>query len=274
MNLQSTNFYNVNFTAMKKSQFAGVDYVVVEKYKPPIEKFNTNEDLQIWANQKCSDIIHSDLGGRNRDTYFQRREELRNWESNLNYDSKTNTEKLLVLDGISKNLRSNDDTYLPPYDETVLKKSLEDIQSQIKTNHNTQFDFDYIYRKNLIDSVITQKDNESENLWIHIPSKRGNRDGYKNNVKKLQILSSPHWCTKSEHAKDFLRDCDFDIYIENHSPKLAIKSEEGYIIEIEDELNSREIPNEYKTIINNYINEQDMVLSENAKKILNPEEIL
>ena len=43
------SYIQPNFCAMKKSQFHGVDYAVVEKYKAPIEKFDTNDDLQNWA---------------------------------------------------------------------------------------------------------------------------------------------------------------------------------------------------------------------------------
>lgn len=271
MELQPAVTFHPNFTAVKKSQFNGIDYAVVEKFKPPIEKFNSCEDLQTWAEEKCRDIIHSDLGGRNKEIYFQRREELLNWGKNLNYENKTNSEKLFVLSGITKHLNQNDDTYVPVYDEIVLKKSLEEIKLLTKDKKNPHLSFNEIYRKNLIDSVILNENSNLENIWVHIPSKKENRNDYKDNIKKLQIISSQHWCTKSEHAKDFLRDCDFDIYLENRSPKLAIKSEEGYIIEIEDELNSRKVPSDYKKIIKNYIKERDMVLSESAQKILDSE---
>lgn len=255
--------YSPNFSAMKKSQFNGVDYIVVEQLKPPIEKFNVNEDLQSWAKKKSDNIVSSDLGGRNKDTYFQRREELRHWNNELKYDEKSDTERLLVLNGIAKQLDFNDDTYVPSYDKIVLNKSL----NQIKSLNSTNFNFYEIYRKNLIKSKLEDTDNPKE-IWVHIPSKMEDKENYKNNIEKLQVLSSQHWCTKAEHAKDFLRDYDFDIYLENYEPKIAIKSEEGYIVELEDELNKRKIPMKYRAIVNKYISQQDMEVSEIAQRAL------
>lgn len=37
---------NLSFEAMKKSQFKRADRICVEKFKAPIEKFNSKEDLQ------------------------------------------------------------------------------------------------------------------------------------------------------------------------------------------------------------------------------------
>ena len=45
----------ISFGAMKKNQFSGLDLYAVERFKAPIEKFNSNEDLQNWAiNMKVS----------------------------------------------------------------------------------------------------------------------------------------------------------------------------------------------------------------------------
>ena len=50
-NNYSNDFYKINFKAMKKTQFSGVDFAFIEKYKAPIEKFKMNIDLQNWAKQ-------------------------------------------------------------------------------------------------------------------------------------------------------------------------------------------------------------------------------
>ena len=47
--LQPNYTNNLSFEAMKKNQFKGADRLCVEKFKAPIEKFNSNEDLQNWA---------------------------------------------------------------------------------------------------------------------------------------------------------------------------------------------------------------------------------
>ena len=42
----------ISFGAMKKTMFDGIDLAVIQKFSAPIEKFNSNEDLQDWANEK------------------------------------------------------------------------------------------------------------------------------------------------------------------------------------------------------------------------------
>ena len=63
----------VSFGAMKKKEFAGIDLAVVEKFKAPIEKFNTNADLQNWAGDKAKAIANKDFGGRREETEIHRK---------------------------------------------------------------------------------------------------------------------------------------------------------------------------------------------------------
>ena len=51
----------VSFSAMKKAEFSGIDLFVVNKFKAPVEKFNSNEDLQNWCKEKIDEIRKKDL---------------------------------------------------------------------------------------------------------------------------------------------------------------------------------------------------------------------
>ena len=44
----------VSFSGLivKKTDFEGIDFAVVEKYKAPLEKFKTKDDLQKWCEKK------------------------------------------------------------------------------------------------------------------------------------------------------------------------------------------------------------------------------
>ena len=270
MNIQPMQQSYISFGSMKKNRFSGIDYAVVEKFKAPIEKFNSNSDLQDWAEKKCDEIVASDFGGKDKETYFQRREEVRHWAKELNWDeTKTGAEKLLILNGITKSLSPDDSTFVPVYNEAVLEESLNKIKSNLKSNPTLKFDFGEIYKKDLIRATLSENIRDINPVWVHIPSRKEDRGNFMNNVQRLKILSSSHWCIKNDHAKDFLRDCDFDIYLEDYKPKIAIKSEEGYVLELEDETNSRFIPKNYKKAVKNYIKEQNLVLTGIAKKILN-----
>ena len=50
-NLAPLRCDTVSFGTLKKTQFSGIDLLIVNKYKAPIEKFNTNDDFQKWCGQ-------------------------------------------------------------------------------------------------------------------------------------------------------------------------------------------------------------------------------
>src|SRR5574344_14805 len=77
---------DINFTALKKMQFSGIDLACVEKFKAPIEKFNTNEDLQEWAKKGIKEEF-KDLSGRQMMTKFQRESILKDWKTALVEDN-------------------------------------------------------------------------------------------------------------------------------------------------------------------------------------------
>ena len=54
---------------MKKNQFSGIDLLVINKFKAPIEKFNTEDDLQDWCEGKVNTITQKDYKGRQRETH-------------------------------------------------------------------------------------------------------------------------------------------------------------------------------------------------------------
>ena len=88
---------------MKKKQFEGVDFAVVEKFKPPIEKFNSNDDLQNWAGDKANAIANKNFRGRQNETKFQRKAILKEWSDYVfkENDAYKNTTALLILNAIT-----------------------------------------------------------------------------------------------------------------------------------------------------------------------------
>ena len=81
----------VTFGSMKKKEFGGIDFAVVEKFKAPIEKFNSNSDLQNWARKKAETIANKDFGGRQEETQLQRKAMLKEWSDYVLYENKNFT---------------------------------------------------------------------------------------------------------------------------------------------------------------------------------------
>ena len=43
---------SISFSSMKKTCFSGIDLITINKFKAPIEKFNSNDDFQKWCDDK------------------------------------------------------------------------------------------------------------------------------------------------------------------------------------------------------------------------------
>ena len=106
----------ISFGAMKKPQFSGFDLLVVNKFKAPIEKFNTNDDLQNWCKEQIDELSKKDLKGRQAETTTQREATFKEWSDYVlkKNDAYTNSIALLILDGILKDINPDNDTEIPP----------------------------------------------------------------------------------------------------------------------------------------------------------------
>ena len=113
---------SVSFGAMKKNQFYGLDLYAVEKYKAPIEKFKTNYDLQKWAKDKYEQILDKDFGGRYGQIKEYRKQAINEWANYIinENDAYTNTQRLIILDGITKDLGYRDEKMPPTLNKGVL----------------------------------------------------------------------------------------------------------------------------------------------------------
>ena len=265
--LNNKLFYNtktlvgdtVSFTAMKKSEFKGCDAYVVEKYKAPIDKFNSNDDLQSWARGKCNNILNKDYQGRSDRVIKDRKKLLKEWfkyvtDRDTGYSK---TQQLIILNGITKDLDPESATYPPVLNKGALADTITEIE-----NNNTQINFSKIY-KNKLQSLAISGDKTCGDYtgWIEIPSRNHDFWHFKDNVKKLQTLSHKNWCVKSYMAEPYLKKGDFHIYMENGEPKLALRFEErakrgNMLVEIQGQKNNGDIPWQY--IDQYYVHNNDL----------------
>ena len=266
MNIQTfqPTYRNINFCAMKKSQFSGIDYAVVEKYNAPIEKFNSHDDFDKWSQEKCYETLDIDLGGRDSNVIRQRQRAQDEWEHELKKESYTPAEQLIILKGIISGIKATNDTPIPIYSRQVLHKSISDLEQKLAADKSYQFNFGTTYRNNLKDFYMDSPDSDYTG-WIKIPSRDHDRENFKDNVKRLVSLSSVHWCTKANHALSYLADGDFHIYMDKGNPKIGVRVIDEQVEEIEDDLNRRILPPDYFKILNEYVKENNFTIHNNAK---------
>ena len=280
--LSSLKCDTVSFGALKKSKFSGIDLLVVNKFKAPIEKFNSNGDLQNWCNEKIEEIIKTDYKGRRQETVIQRKAMLKEW---VDYVQKENDAykpaiQLLILDGITKNLEHDEDTLPPVLNKGILAQTVEEIQNKLKINPNTQINFSKQYQINLQKSMLqTESEEKIENKtgWVVIPSKENDPEHFEENIEKLKLLSHHNWCTKSFNAKPYLDKGDFHVYLEKGKPKLGIRFDGDEIQEIQGEKNNSKIPVKYLDIAKKQVakykladkTKQEFEVAEKAKEKAN-----
>ncbi|MBQ7450877.1 hypothetical protein IJS77_05605, partial [bacterium] len=260
----------VSFGALKKTQFQGIDLLVVNKFKAPIEKFNTNEDLQNWCKKKVDNIVNKDYKGRQQETVTQRKTMLKEWFDYVQKenDAYTGAISLLILDGITKDLKPNEDSLPPVLNKEILADTISQIQEKAKDNPKFDANFSKIYQMNLQKGILKkdgEENYENKTGWVVISN---NILDFEHNLEKMKLLSHNNWCTKSWFAEHCLRGGDFHIYLENGKPKLAVRFFENVILEVQGEKNNYKIPFRYFDILMEHIDEnvKKNRLSEKAKE--------
>ena len=258
------NYYNPNFKAMKKADFRGIDFAVVEKFKAPIEKFDVIADFQNWAGRLVEKIKNTNFLGRQAETIVQRKGMLKDWfnyviEENGAY---TKAIQLLILSAITKNLGEKDDNLPPTLNRGVLADCVSDLNKELEKDKKTQFDFNKMYQNKLRAYYLEDtKTGESGTKWVVISSKEHDPENFEANVDKLKTLSHKSWCTKSYNAEPYLREGDFHIYLENGEPKIGIRFIYDEIEEIQGELNNSKIPFGYYDVIEEHVNKYNLKLN-------------
>ncbi|MBQ7287743.1 MAG: hypothetical protein IJW73_08295 [Candidatus Gastranaerophilales bacterium] len=262
-------FYPLSFGAMKKNQFSGFDLVAIEKFKLPIQKFNSNDDLQNY----CLDLIEEnyiqkEFPARTQQGEIQRKAILGEWieyikEENKEYSPST---QLLIFDFITKGLIESTDKLPPKLNKGALASCICDVQENLKANPKYSFNLSKLYTEKLKELYLGSSSTATcdSTGWIIIPSKENDPENFNNNVDKLKALSHDNWCTKTFNAEPYLSKGDFHIYMENGKPKLGIRFEKDEIVEIQGEQNDGQIPLDYLEIAKEHT--ADMSLSEAIKE--------
>ena len=277
LSCQKTDIFtpSPSFTALKKSAFNGIDFAVVEKFKAPIEKFESLKDFDDWAKEEFYKICCKKYGGRNYATELKRESLVSNWEQELNFDDKyTNPERLLIINSVTKGMKPNNEVLCPVFNKTILNKTLYDLKDTLQKDKKQQFDFGKLYKNNLREMYLeNSKVGENESKWIIIPSKINDPEHFKENVEKLQTLSCDEWCTKNGGASIYLHDGDFHIYLDKGKPKLAIRFDEDIVKEVNGEMNDYVIPNEYVDILDKYMKKNDFLTTQKVDDVMKKSKI-
>lgn len=260
MNLNSyyTNYpNNVYFTAMKKNQFSGIDRACVDKFAPPIEKFNTNDDLQSWAKNKRDEIINTNYPAKSKEGTIQRKAILKEWGDYLVKDNEAYTPVmgLMIISTIIKNLKPNNDNMPFILNKGVLADTIESVKNSEQCNIEKTY-------QNKLQSYYFEGNNthETKTGWILIPSKEHDPKNFNENVERLKMLSHKSWCTKSYNAKPYLEKGDFHVYLENGNPKIGMRFYGNEVKEVQGEKNNGDIPWRYLDELKNYTNKNKISL--------------
>lgn len=238
-----------NFCALKKSALKSFDLECVNRFKAPIETFNSIEHLHKWATNKLKDTLKpAKYRAEDYVITAERIDILETWENFLTKDKdyKNNpTLSLIIADGITHNL-SNTNKDIPPilYPKALLE-TIRQIRKNMSEIKGYSFNFEKTYTANLRKNVakdINSITNSNETKWVKIPSADNDNANFDMNVEKLKILSHRTWCTKFTHARPYLSAGDMYIYLEKGQPKVCIRMINDSIDEIQGKKNNGQIP--------------------------------
>ena len=257
---------------LKKSDFKGSDLVVIERYKPNIQQFKSKEDLQTFAESKINELKEKDFDGRQEETTVQRKAMLKEWFDYVikENDAYSNTQRLIILSAITKDLKPSNDAIPPVLNKGTLAQTVTELEEKLKVNPKENFDFNKMYQNNLRTSLMKDSSTgETMTGWVVIPSKKHDSKNFKKNVEKLKTLSHKSWCTKSFNAEPYLREGDFHVYLENGQPKLGVRFVGNKVAEIQGENNNGKIPIKYYDKLTEHINKEHIKLTEKASNQIN-----
>ena len=248
---------NLTFQAMKPSQFSGIDYAIVRKFKAPVEKFNSTVDFQTWSRGKFLEIKDSIFKNISDLVSIERKLVLSSWRDFLacKEGSWSPSKILLIFSALIKGLKQNND--LVPYvlRESVLDKSLVIIEGQLSENKDAHINLNKVYGENL-EEYLLKDIPENYTGWLILPSQRKDNLNFKDNIERLKIFSRKKWCTKDGLiAESYLQNGDFHLYFDNGMPKVAIRFSGVEIQEIQGEKNKMVLPQKYMYEVKKHIND-------------------
>ncbi len=258
----------VSFGAMKKSEFESLELAVVEKYKLPIEKFNSKKDLAKYSQKGLESLQTLPLKGKSSDTENLRKQILTEWRKFF----KNNSEKypayiaFLVMKGLYENLKEDNDRLPPQLDVGVLDKTLEKIKVGFEKDKHFSYGFSNMYRKNLTEEMLENSFAAKEKTgWILIPSKSHAPENFAQNVERLRALSYSTWCTANTAGKHHLELGDFHFYVVDGVTQVVLRMFDGKVAEIEGIKNDWSIPPKFLDEITSYMKEVKLQPNDDVK---------
>ena len=259
----NNHYYGTSFKAMCKTDFMFFDRKVIEKVKAPIKDFNVYRDFDKYCKGLVDNIMKTDFGGSNTKIAIQRKNILDSWFKYIKrkptYDLRI-PEKLMILLGITENLKPNNNS-MPPF---LNKAVLRDTRTAMDRHSADKgpFNFDKDYRSRLQRIIFNEENLEDINStgWIVIPSIDHDPKNHKKNVEKLKKFSHKNWKLESlykfdpqdeYHSPLYIKD--FHIYMDNGKPILAIDVIDNGLFGISGCLNGKKIPVKYYDVVKNYL---------------------
>ena len=254
-----------NFCAMKKSAFKGFELECVNRFKAPIETFNSKKDLQKWAKDRLRKTLRAEQYKTNDHIISAERTDiLEGWDSFFTRDKnyKNNPAlSLIIADGITKNLSKTNKDIPPILYPKALLETLRQIRKNMSETKGYSFNFGKVYGENLRNIVTKDVEtitNTDETKWVKIPSADNDDTNFDLNVEKLKILSHRTWCTKFTHARPYLSAGDMYIYLEKGKPKVCIRLINDSIDEIQGKKNNGYIPVDEIDNVIDFINKEGL----------------
>lgn len=251
----------VSFGAIKKSGLDSYQLLCANYFKPPLEKFNKNEDLRQWARTQLSEIMQSgtypcynEFEGTDNADSREREKRLLSWQDYLlndDYMKEHPTLAVYIADSITKDLYPDTKNFPPIYDKDAMNSVISQMDKILAQNPKAEINFKKNYHNQLRNKVlhcaeiIPDKTREHGSFWVRIPSMLSDPNNIEQNLKTMNVLSAECWCTKGYFAQKYLKKGDFYIYMESGKPELSVRLEGNEIKEVRDRNHDCKIPLRY-----------------------------
>ena len=212
-------------------------------------------------------LSSADYTGR-RDLITQERKDMMDgWSEylyNEGHSHYSDTERFLILKGITQNLKRNNDNLPPILNKQILSDTVNNLKIDLQNDKNFLFNFQDRYKINLIKHYCSPNITTDKAKWIVIPSKEHDPENFSSNIEKLKLLSPDGWCTKGDYAEIYLAKGDFHILADKGESKLGLRFKGDEIQSIEGEKNDLVIPLDYLDECESYIYENSYKMNDRS----------
>ena len=256
-----------------KQNIKGFERLVIDQFNPDEKIWRNEEATKKWAEDKYESIKSADYDSQSYpDVNPIRQKLIKEWSDYLDNESTIKDDacaKILVMDGLTRNLLPENAEKPPELDKQILKDILaESVNNQSKISLST----DYVSRmrkKAMKNSVSEDVDMDGfKGKWYTVPQTDKNSLDYGQNVEKVQSFSDgTNWCIRTYMADSYVPKGNMHFFVdENGLTQICVREDPpGTVYEIQKRQQNATVPIPQINLVKDFLSKRNLTPGTDCK---------